>query len=234
MKGSKKYNESMKIYDKTEVFKPKDAILLLKKMASKNFSETVEIHFNLGIDPKQADQQLRGTLNLPHGTGKEQRIVVVCKEDQVEKAKKAGAVDAGAGDMIEKIQKGWFDFDILITSPEMMGQLGKLGRVLGTKGLMPNIKSGTISKDIEKSVREFKKGKIEYRNDKYGNMHLVLGKVDFDKDKLFENFMSIYDLIIKEKPSKAKGVYIKSMSLATTQSPGLWIETSKNKWGEDE
>eukprot|EP01047_Picozoa_sp_COSAG01_P000101 COSAG01_NODE_1_length_100484_cov_170.446142_101_plen_235_part_00 len=232
MSAGRKYIEKLKTIDSEKRYEPKAAIETIKKVSSAKFDETVELHINLGIDPKQADQQLRGTMILPQGTGHEKRIVVVCKEAQADKAKAAGAIEAGEADLIDKIQKGWFDFDILLTSPDMMSKLGRLGRTLGSKGLMPNLKSGTITKDIEKSVQEFKKGKVEYRNDKNGIIHMSIGKASFTADQLMENFLAVYDLLMKEKPSKAKGIYMKTLSIASTMSPGVWIEPLKVKWGE--
>lgn len=232
MKKSKNYtNQSAKI-DREKKYSPKEALIKIKEIAAAKFDETVEVHFFLGIDPKQADQQLRGTMTLPKGTGQKKRIVAICKQGEADKAKDAGAIDAGDVDVIERIQKGWFDFDILLTSPDMMGKIGRLGRTLGSKGLMPNLKSGTIVKDVVTAVKEFSKGKVEFRNDKYGIIHISIGKVSFSEENLLENFEAVYDLLSKEKPSKSKGVYMKSISVASTMGPGVWIEPMKIKWGE--
>lgn len=232
MKKSKNYtNQSAKI-DREKKYSPKEALVKIKEIAAAKFDETIEAHFSLGIDPKQADQQLRGTMTLPKGTGQKKRIVAICKQGEAEKAKEAGAIDAGDVDVIERIQKGWFDFDILLTSPDMMGKIGRLGRTLGSKGLMPNLKSGTIVKDVVTAVKEFSKGKVEFRNDKYGIIHISIGKVSFSEENLIENFEAVYDLLNKEKPSKSKGVYMKSISVASTMGPGVWIEPMKIKWGE--
>lgn len=232
MKPSKKYVESAKLTESTELYSPKQALDIVLKMPKANYDQSIELVFNLGIDPKQADQQLRGTLMLPQGTGKKTKIVAICKDSDVESVKKAGASEAGNVDLLEKIEKGWFDFDLLITSPDMMGKLGKLGRLLGSKGLMPNIKSGTITKDLVKTVTEFSKGKITYRNDKYGNIHVIIGKESFSSENLMENFLAVYETIIKDKPSKSKGVYIKTIAISKTHSPSLKIETLKIKWSD--
>ena len=202
---------------------------MLKTFETK-FDESVEIHFNLGIDPRHADQQLRGTHTLPHGTGKSVKLLVIAEGENKEKALKAGADFAGFSEYIEKIQKGWFDFDLIITTPDMMRHLGKLGKVLGSKGLMPSPKSGTVSTDIEKSVVDFKSGKFEYRNDKNGIIHLIVGKASFSEDSLFENIENLFDYFLKIKPQKAKGTYYKSITLCTTQSPSIFLETMKTKW----
>ena len=232
MKLTKKRKDQIALVNRDERYSPSNAIDLLKKLPNANFDESVELHVKLGIDPKQADQQLRGTFSLPQGSGKKARIVAVCKDNLKAEAIEAGAIDAGETELIEKIGKGWFEFDILITSPEMMSKLGKLGRTLGSKGLMPNIKSGTISKDLVKTVKEFSKGKMEYRNDKYGNMHFVIGRKSFTDSQLLDNFNAVYSLLEKEKPAKAKGIYIESISLSSTMGPGVWIETMKNKWSD--
>jgi len=232
MKRSKKYSHALNIYDSAKKHEPREAVEIVGKMPKGAYDQTIELNVNLGIDPKQAEQQLRGTVILPQGTGKKKKIAVICKDSDCEAAKKAGAIEAGSADLIDKIQKGWLDFDILITSPDMMSKLGKLGRLLGAKGLMPNIKSGTISKDIVQAITEFSKGKITYRNDKEGNIHLVIGKESFSNEKLLENFKFVYDFLLKEKPSKSKGIYFKKISLSKTHGPGISIETLKTKWGD--
>ena len=229
MKKSKAYIEKVSKIDKEKKYTPNDAIKWLKTFETK-FDESVEIHFNLGIDPRHADQQLRGTHTLPHGTGKSVKLLVIAEGENKEKALKAGADFAGFSEYIEKIQKGWFDFDLIITTPDMMRHLGKLGKVLGSKGLMPSPKSGTVSTDIEKSVVDFKSGKFEYRNDKNGIIHLIVGKASFSEDSLFENIENLFDYFLKIKPQKAKGTYYKSITLCTTQSPGIFLETMKTKW----
>ena len=229
----KKYTDSAALVDREVTYSPEAAIELLKKAAYAKFDESVELHFQLGVDPRHADQQLRGTLVLPNGTGKDKRVAVIASGDKVQAALDAGANEAGGEDLIEKISGGWFDFDVLVATPDMMAKVGKLGRVLGSKGLMPNPKSGTVTPDVAKAVSEFKSGKVEYRNDKYGNIHVVIGKTSFDADKLFENFDTIYETLMKVKPQKAKGVYMKSISLASTMGPGIWVETQKLKWNNN-
>ncbi|RAP32868.1 50S ribosomal protein L1 [Candidatus Marinamargulisbacteria bacterium SCGC AG-410-N11] len=230
MKHSKRYRELVKDLDKDQLREPKDAIDVVKSMAKAKFDETIDVVFNLGIDPRHADQQLRGTLELPNGTGKDVKVVVVTQSDKHEEAKKAGADFVGEDDIIEKIQGGWFDFDKLIATPNVMSKIGKLGRVLGSKGLMPNPKSGTVSNDISAAVSAFKKGRVGYRNDKYGNIHIIIGKASFDADKLYENFISVYDTLLKAKPSKAKGVYMKNIGISASMSPGVLVEPVKQKW----
>lgn len=233
MSRSKRYVEAVKKVDREMLYSPNEAISLVKECASAKFDETVEVHFQLGIDPRHADQQLRGTTVLPHGTGKSVKIAVITKGENASAAKEAGADIVGDDDVIEKIEGGWLDFDLLIASPDMMGKLGKLGRTLGSKGLMPNPKSGTVTPNVAKAVAEFKSGKLEYRNDKYGNLHLGIGKVSFDAQKLKENFESIYDTIVKIKPSKAKGIYMKSVTLCSAMGPGIPLESLKVKWKEE-
>ena len=229
MKKSKSYIEKTKKIDKSKKYSPNEAIHLLKKFDTK-FNESVEIHFNLGIDPRHADQQLRGTYTLPHGTGRDIKLLVISDGENKDKALAAGADFAGFTEYIERIQKGWFEFDLIITTPDMMRHLGKLGKTLGSKGLMPSPKSGTVTTDVEKAVFEFKSGKFEYRNDKNGIVHLTVGKVSFSEDMLFENIENLFDFFIKIKPPKAKGTYYKSISLCTTQSPSFFLETMKTKW----
>lgn len=233
MSRSKRYAEAVGKVDREKLYSPKEAISLVKDCASAKFDETVEVHFQLGVDPRHADQQLRGTTVLPHGTGKSVKIAVITKGENASAAKEAGADVVGDDDIIEKIEGGWLDFDLLIASPDMMGKLGKLGRTLGSKGLMPNPKSGTVTPNVAKAVAEFKSGKLEYRNDKYGNLHLGIGKVSFDAQKLKENFESIYDTIVKIKPSKAKGIYMKSVTLCSAMGPGIPLESLKVKWKEE-
>ena len=230
MKKSKEYNEKVKLIDNEKLYHPEDAVNLLKKVSYAKFKESVEVHFNLGIDPRHADQQLRGTFSLPKGTGKSKKLLVIAEGEDVEKSKKAGADFVGSDEYLEKIQKGWFDFDVLITKPMMMKKLGKLGRVLGSKGLMPNPKTGTVTQDLEKAIKEFKSGKFEYRNDKEGILHLVIGNITFSEADILENFNAIYDFLLKIKPNKSKGTYFKSISLCSTQSPSIFIEPMKVKW----
>jgi large subunit ribosomal protein L1 len=233
MKKGKKYTEKRKVLDKNIIYSPQQALNLIKENAVAKFDETIEVHFNLGIDPRHADQQIRGTLVLPHGTGKKIRLAVITTPERVKEAEEAGADYVGADELVEKIEKGWFDFDLLIASPDMMSKVGKLGRLLGAKGLMPNPKSGTVTPQIAQAVKEFKSGKIEYRNDKSGIIHLVVGKASFALDQIKENFLEIYERILKAKPAKAKGNYMKSISVSTSMGPGIFIEPQKIKWKED-
>lgn len=232
MTRGRKYKEKASQVERTKLYTPNTAFDLVKDLAFAKFDETVEVHFNLGIDPRHADQQLRGTMVLPHGIGKSVRVAVVAQGEKAKDAEKGGADVVGAEDLIEKIQGGWLEFDILIATPDMMSKLGRLGKVLGTKGLMPNPKSGTVTTDVEKTVREFKAGKLEYRNDKTGIIHLGIGKVSFTKENLVDNFMMVYDTLLKVKPSKAKGNYLKSISISSSQGVGVYIEPLKVKWEE--
>lgn len=230
MKRSRRYQENSSSVDVEKLYHPDEAVALLKSLKLAKFDETVEVHFNLGIDPRHADQQLRGNLSLPHGTGKEVRVAVLAPAGQVDALKALGVEDAGAEELVERIQEGWLGFDVLIAHPSMMPKLGKLGRVLGSKGLMPNMKSGTVSNDLEKTAKEFMGGKLEYRNDKNGNLHLGIGKVSFEADKLVENFELVYDTVQKIKPTKAKGVYMKSITLTTSMGVPIPVEAMKMRW----
>jgi large subunit ribosomal protein L1 len=226
MKRGKKYLEKIKQREAEKQYAPSEAVKLLKNLAYANFDESIEVHFNLGIDTRQADQQIRGTVSLPHGTGKKIKIAAITTADKVVEAKAAGADEAGAEDLIDKIAKGWFDFDLALASSEMMPKVGKLGKLLGQKGLMPSPKNGTVTPNIVQSIKEFKKGKVEYRNDKAGLVHLVIGKKSFSEQQLLDNFNVVYDVILKVKPSNVKGIYLKSVVLCSTMSPGVRIETS--------
>ncbi len=230
MKNSKQFKENASLIDRSELYSPERAINLMYEMTAGKFDETVEVHFNLGIDPRHADQQLRGTHVLPNGNGTTKTILVIAEGENAKAAQEAGADFVGVDDYIEKIQKGWFEFDIIITSPDMMKKLARLGKQLGSKGLMPNPKAGTVTKDIANTVKEFKSGKFEYRNDKNGILHISIGKKSFDKKAILENFNDLYDFVLKIKPSKAKGTYFKSISLCSTQSPSIFIEPLKIKW----
>lgn len=231
MKRGKQYKESAKKVDREKLYNPKDAFSVIKECAYAKYDETVEVHFNLGIDPRHADQQLRGTLVLPNGSGKSIRVAVIASGDKLKEAKDAGADFADSEDLIEKIQGGWLDFDVLITTPDMMAKVGKLGRVLGAKGLMPNPKSGTVTPNISVAVKEFKAGKVEYRNDKAGLIHLGIGKISFPVEKLAENFDLVYDTLLKVKPAKAKGNYMKSISASSSSGVGFFLDPVKAKWG---
>ncbi|MGG1662241.1 50S ribosomal protein L1 [Brevibacillus sp. NRS-1366] len=222
-KKGKKYQEAVKLVDKNKVYEVAEGIELVKKAATAKFDETVEAAFRLGVDPKRADQQIRGAVVLPHGTGKVQRVLVFAKGDKAKDAEAAGADFVGDADMIAKIQGGWFDFDVVVATPDMMGEVGKLGRVLGPKGLMPNPKTGTVTFDVTKAVNEIKAGKIEYRVDKQGNIHAPIGKASFDADKLVENLAALTEALNRAKPAAAKGVYMRNVTLSSTMGPGVRV-----------
>ena len=223
-KISKRYAESAKLVDKTKEYGAKEAIEIIVKMPKTKFDETVELHVKLGVDSKHADQQVRGTVVLPNGTGKTQRVLVFAKGPKAEEAEKAGADFVGAEELIPKIQnENWFEYDVVVATPDMMGVVGRLGKVLGPKGLMPNPKSGTVTMDVTKAISEIKSGKVEYRLDKNNIIHLGFGKVSFGADKLLENYEVIMNAIIKAKPAAAKGQYIKSVALTTTMGPSIFI-----------
>ena len=223
-KVSKRYAESIKLVDKTKEYEVKEALEIIEKMPKPKFDETVELHVKLGVDSKHADQQVRGTVVLPNGTGKTQRVLVFAKGPKADEAEKAGADFVGAEELIPKIQnENWFEYDVIVATPDMMGVVGRLGKVLGPKGLMPNPKSGTVTMDVTKAVNEIKSGKVEYRLDKNNIIHLGFGKVSFGADKLLENYDVIMNAIIKAKPAAAKGQYIKSVAVATTMGPSMFI-----------
>ena len=225
MKTSKRYAESAKLVDKNKQYEIKEALDLIEKMPKTKFDQTVELHVKLGVDSKHADQQVRGTVVLPNGTGKTLKVLVFAKGPKAEEAEKAGADFVGAEELIPKIQNdNWFDYDVVVATPDMMGVVGRLGKVLGPKGLMPNPKSGTVTMDVTKAINEIKSGKVEYRLDKNNIIHLGIGKVSFGTDKLLENYSTVLDAIIKAKPAAAKGQYIKSISLSTTMGPGIYVE----------
>ena len=224
MKTSKRYAESAKLVDKNKQYEIKEALELIEKMPKTKFDQTVELHVKLGVDSKHADQQVRGTVVLPNGTGKTQKVLVFAKGPKAEEAEKAGADFVGAEELIPKIQnENWFDYDVVVATPDMMGVVGRLGKVLGPKGLMPNPKSGTVTMDVTKAIKEIKSGKVEYRLDKTNIIHLGFGKVSFGAEKLAENYDAIMGAIIKAKPAAAKGQYIRSVSVSTTMGPGLYI-----------
>ncbi len=225
MKRGKRYQESVKLIEKGASYDAKAAFELIEKMPKAKFDETVEAHFKLGVDSKHADQQVRGVIVLPHGTGKTQRVLVFAKGDKAKEAEAAGADFVGAEDLIPRIEKeNWFDYDVIVATPDMMGIIGRLGKVLGPKGLMPNPKSGTVTMDVAKAVTEIKSGKIEYRLDKNNIIHCPIGKLSFGADKLAENFTALYDAIVKAKPAAAKGQYIKGMSVSSTMGPGVQVK----------
>jgi large subunit ribosomal protein L1 len=224
MKRSKRYNEMIKLIDRPTEYSPEEGVRILKKTAKARFDETVDIAMRLGVDPRHSDQMVRGTVSLPNGTGKTVRILVLTKGDNVEKAKKAGADYAGLEEYIEQIGKGWLEFDVVVASPDVMSLVGRLGKTLGTRGLMPNPKSGTVTADVETAVKEIKAGKIDFRVDKTGIIHSRVGKVSFAEEKLLENIKVFIHTIIKMKPASAKGTYLKSISISSTMGPGIFLD----------
>jgi large subunit ribosomal protein L1 len=228
MKRGKKYQELLKTFDRQEIFDIEEAVALVKKLATAKFDETIELHVKLGVDSRHADQQVRGAIVLPHGTGKSVKVLVIAKGDKLKEAEEAGADFFGEDDMIDKIQKeNWFDFDVMIATPDMMGKVGRLGRVLGPKGLMPNPKSGTVTMDVAKAVTDTKAGKVEYRLDKTNIMHVVIGKASFAEEALVENMRVLLETVKKAKPAASKGQYFRSITLASTMSPGVKVNTAK-------
>ena len=225
MKKGKRYQECEKLIDNTKNYNAKEALEAFEKMPKPKFDETVELHVKLGVDGKQADQQVRGTVVLPNGTGKTQRVLVFAKGDKAKEAEAAGADFVGAEELVPKIQnENWFDYDVIVATPDMMGVIGRLGKILGPKGLMPNPKSGTVTMDVTKAINEIKSGKVEYRLDKTNIIHLSFGKVSFGTEKLLENYETIINAIIKAKPAAAKGQYIRSVAVTTTMGAGLYID----------
>ena len=228
MKRGKKYNESAKLIDRNAQYDANEAISLVKKSAVAKFDETIEAHIRLGVDGRHADQQVRGAVVLPHGTGKTVRVLVFAKGDKVAEAEAAGADFVGGDELIPRIQNdGWFDFDVVVATPDMMGVVGRLGRVLGPKGLMPNPKAGTVTMDVTKAVNDIKAGKIEYRLDKTNIIHCPVGKASFTEEQLADNFQTLMGAIIKAKPASAKGTYLKSVTLASTMGPGVKVNAAK-------
>ena len=228
MKRGKRYQEAAKLRDKTNLYDAPEAVAIVKKAASAKFDETIEAHFKMGLDGRHADQQIRGAVVLPNGTGKKVRVLVFAKGDKAEEAVAAGAEFVGAEELIPKIQKeNWYDFDVVVATPDMMGVVGRLGRVLGPKGLMPNPKSGTVTFDVAKAIDEIKAGKVEYRLDKTNIIHVPVGKVSFGGEKLAENFAALMDAIVKAKPAAAKGQYLRSVTVASTMGPGVKINPAK-------
>ena len=227
MKRGKKYNETVKSFDRTAQYDTSEAISLVKKSAVAKFDETIEAHIRLGVDGRHADQQVRGAVVLPHGTGKTVRVLVFAKGDKLAEAEAAGADFVGGDDLIPRIQGGWFDFDVVVATPDMMGVVGRLGRVLGPKGLMPNPKAGTVTMDVTKAIKDIKAGKIEYRLDKTNIIHCPVGKASFTEEQLADNFQTLMGAIIKAKPAAAKGTYLKSVTLAATMGPGVKVNGAK-------
>ncbi len=226
MKKGKKYIKALELVDKSKLYTKEEAVDLVKKTSTSKFDASVEIAFNLNLDTKKTDQQLRGAIVLPNGTGKSKKVLVLTKNSALkDAAKEAGAEFIGDDDLVAKIEKeNWLDYDVIIASPEMMPALGKLGKVLGPRGLMPNPKTGTVTTDIKKAVEDVKKGRIEYRTDSYGNIHAVIGKVSFDNDKLLENLVAIVTVIVKSKPQTVKGAFVKNISISSTMGPGIKID----------
>jgi large subunit ribosomal protein L1 len=224
MANAKKYTDATRKYDKATLFEPSAAFELVKEMANRKFDETVEVAIRLGVDPRKADQMLRGTVSLPAGTGKDVRVAVFAAGDAAREAQEAGADVVGADDLVNRVQnEGFLDFDVAIATPDMMGQVGKLGRVLGPRGLMPNPKTGTVTTDVGKTVGEFKGGKVEYRTDRHGNVHVPIGKVSFPAESLTRNYGAVLDELVRAKPAAAKGRYIKGISTSSTMGPGVKI-----------
>ena len=226
-KKSKRYQEAAKLIEKGKAYSIEEAVALVKETSKVKFDAAVDVAFRLGVDPRQADQQLRGALVLPNGTGKTKKVLVVTEGAKAQEAKDAGADVVGGKEILEDIKKGWLDFEVMIATPDMMAELGKLGRILGPKGLMPNPKTGTVTMDVAKAVKETKAGKVTYRTDKEGNVQLTIGRVSFDNEKLVENFTAIYDLLVKIKPSTSKGVYMKNIVVSSTMGPSIKIAAAK-------
>ncbi len=229
MKRGKKYLEAAKLIDKTQKYTVEEAMDLVKKTSYVKFDATVEAAFRLNVDPRKAEQNLRGALVLPHGTGKVSRVVVIAQGEKAKEAEAAGADHVGAQELIQKIGAGWFEFDVMVATPDMMGQLGKLGRILGPKGLMPNPKTGTVTMDVTKAVNEIKNGKIEYRTDKVGNIHAPIGRVSFTPEKLKENLKTLYDQLNRIKPTTVKGTYMKSITVTSSMAPGIRVDEESLK-----
>lgn len=223
-KVSKRYAEAAKLVDRSKTYSIEEAVKLAKETSKTKFDASVEVSFRLNVDPRHADQQIRGAMVLPNGTGKTQRVCVVAQGEKEKEAQAAGADFVGGADIIEKISKGWFDFDVLVATPDMMGQLGRLGRVLGPKGLMPNPKTNTVTTKVAEVVEDIKKGMVSYRNDSYGNIHTIIGKVSFDENKLLENLDYVVKTIYKAKPQAVKGVFIDKISISTTMGPGIKVD----------
>ncbi|MDY6351357.1 MAG: 50S ribosomal protein L1 [Selenomonas sp.] len=223
-KAGKKYQEACKLIEAGKFYTPAEAMDLVKKTATAKFDETIELHVRLGVDPKYPDQQVRGAIVLPNGTGKSKRVLVFAKGEKVKEAEAAGADFVGSDEIVQKIQGGWLDFDVAVATPDMMGTVGRLGKILGPRGLMPNPKLGTVTMDLQKAISEVKAGKVEYRTDKAGNVHVSIGKASFDAEKLQQNFQALIDTLIRVKPVAAKGQYIRSITVASTMGPGVPVQ----------
>ncbi|HCG99994.1 MAG: 50S ribosomal protein L1 [Candidatus Aquicultor primus] len=229
MKRSKKYNAAVAKIEQDRIYSPLEAVRLLRELVDTKFDQTVETHIRLGVDPRKADQQVRGTVGLPHGTGRTVRVAVFAQGEKAREAEAAGADVVGAQDLAEKVEKGWFEFDVAIATPDMMSAVGKLGKLLGPRGLMPNPKAGTVTFDVAKAVKDVKAGKVEYRVDKFGIVHSVIGKASFQVEQLIENYQALLEEIVRAKPAAAKGKYIKSISFAGTMTPGIKVDTMKTR-----
>ncbi|MBQ6654351.1 MAG: 50S ribosomal protein L1 [Erysipelotrichaceae bacterium] len=223
-KHGKKYLEAAKLIEKERLYPVEEAVQLVKKVCYTKFDATVEVVFKLNVDPRHADQQLRGAMVLPHGTGKSQRVLVITQGAKETEAKDAGADYVGGKELLEQIKGGWFDFDVIVATPDMMGELGKMGKILGPKGLMPNPKTGTVTMDLAKAIDEIKKGKVTYRTDKEGNVAVIIGKTSFADDKLVDNYRAIYDVILKARPAAVKGTYMKNVAMSASMSPSIKID----------
>jgi large subunit ribosomal protein L1 len=231
-KPGKKYVDALRRFDREQEFAPPEAIELVKSMATRNFDETVEAAVRLGVDPRKAEQMIRGTVSLPHGTGKTVRVAVFAAGEAAREAQEAGADVVGSDDLIARVEGGFLDFDIAIATPDLMAQVGKLGRTLGPRGLMPNPKTGTVTNDVGKTVAEFKAGKVEYRTDRYGNVHVPVGKASFDSHALLENYHSVLDELLRAKPASAKGRYLKAVTLSSTMGPGVKVDPAATRLEE--
>ncbi len=220
---NKNYAESLKRVDREKRYESEEALNLVKELSKAKFDESVELAVRLGVNPKHADQQIRGSIVLPHGTGKTVKVAVFAKGEKVREAEEAGADYAGSDELVAKVQEGWMDFDVAVSTPDMMGSVGKLGKILGPRGLMPNPKSGTVTFDIDKAINDIKAGKVEYRTEKAGNVHVIIGKISFSKEQLLDNFNTIMDALIKARPAAAKGQYIKSVTVSSTMGPGIKV-----------
>ncbi len=228
-KNGKRYSQAIEAVDRDHLYSPREAVKLLKELPSSKFDETIELSIRLGVDPRKPDQMVRGAVSLPKGTGKTMRVVVFAKGEKAAQARDAGADVVGEDDLAERIQGGWLDFDAVIAAPDMMPTVGKLGRVLGPRGLMPNPKSGSVTDDVAKAVADVKGGRVEYRTDKHGNLHLIVGKKSFSEEDLVENYAAVIDEVYRAKPAAAKGRYLKSVTMASTMGPGIKIDPQKSK-----
>lgn len=226
-KTTKRLSEALKLVDKAKVYDPAEAVALIKQLATAKFDETVEVAVRLGLDPKKQDQQVRGAVVLPHGTGKTARVLVFAKGEKAKEAEAAGADFVGDDDLIQRVSQGWFDYDVVVATPDMMGSVGRLGRILGPKGLMPNPKTGTVTFDLTRAIQEIKSGKIEYRVDRQGNVHAPIGKASFEVEQLIGNFNTLIDALQKAKPSGAKGQYFRNVSITSTMGPGLKVNVQR-------